>query len=246
MNQTTRLRPSRIFPPAEAASPLGLLGIGGELSTAWLLDAYRHGIFPWPFDDGQLAWWSPDPRAILEFDDLHVSRRLARTCRGGRFEATCDRDFAGVIEGCATAQDRGGQTWITPEMRGAYQRLHKQGHVHSVEVWHEGRLAGGLYGLAIAGLFSAESMFYRVTDASKVALVALVGHLRMRRFALLDIQQLTPHTERLGGREIPRPEYLARLAAALRADVTFGDRLETPAGWPLAASNRSGFDNRTG
>lgn len=232
MNQSTRLRPSRIFPPAEAASPIGLIGVGGELSTAWLLDAYCHGIFPWPFDDGQLAWWSPDPRAILELAELHVSRSLARTCRSGCFQATCDRDFAGVIGGCATAQDRGGHTWITPEMRRAYLQLHHQGHAHSVEVWHDGRLAGGVYGLAIAGLFAAESMFYRETEASKVALVALVGHLLMRQFTLLDIQQLTPHTQRLGARDISRRVYLSRLAAALDADVTFGDRLEAPEGWP--------------
>ncbi len=231
-NDTARLPASRIFPPAEAASPMGLIGVGGKLSTAWLLDAYRHGIFPWPFDDGQLAWWSPDPRAIFELNGFHVSRSLRRTCRNGRFQATCDRDFSGVMHGCATAQGRRGHTWITPDMRRAYGALHERGHAHSIEVWHEGQLAGGVYGLAIAGLFAAESMFYQVTDASKIALVALIGHLRARGYPLLDIQQLTPHTERLGAREITRREYLSRLAAALRADASFGNRLEAPAGWP--------------
>lgn len=230
--QATRLRPSRIFPPAESAPPMGLIGLGGELTTPWLLDAYRHGIFPWPLDDGRLAWWSPDPRAIFELDEFHISRSLAKTCRGGRLHATSDRNFAGVIDGCATAQNRRGHTWITRDMRRAYLKLHEQGHAHSVEVWHDGQLAGGVYGLAIAGLFAAESMFYQVTDASKVALVALVGHLRARGYALLDIQQLTPHTERLGAREIARREYLSRLALALNAAVSFGERLEAPVGWP--------------
>lgn len=231
MNDTTRLAPSRIFPPAETASPQGLIGVGGKLSTAWLLDAYRHGIFPWPFDDGQLAWWSPDPRAIFELNDFHVSRSLRRACRSGRFQTTCDRAFAAVMQGCATAQGRGDHTWITPEMHRAYGALHEQGHAHSVEVWHEGQLAGGVYGLAIAGMFAAESMFYHVTDASKIALVALIGHLRMRGYLLLDIQQLTPHTASLGAREISRREYLARLSLALRAEASFGDRLEVLAGW---------------
>ncbi|HQU42068.1 MAG TPA: leucyl/phenylalanyl-tRNA--protein transferase [Pirellulales bacterium] len=213
--QRARPRSSHIFPPADAASPDGLIGIGGELSTEWLLDAYRHGIFPWPFSDGQLAWWSPDPRAVIELDQFHVPRRLARTCR-------CDRDFEGVIDGCATAGDREHETWITPELREAYVRLHRQGHAHSVETWHEGRLVGGVYGVAIAGLFSAESMFYRVSEASKVALVRLVEHLGVRGYALVDIQQLTAHTLRFGAVEIPRRQYLKRLAAALELPVTFG------------------------
>lgn len=213
---------------------MGLIGVGGELSTAWLLDAYRHGIFPWPFDDGQLAWWSPDPRAIFELDELHISRSLARACRSGRFRATCNRDFAGVMQGCATAQDRRGHTWITPEMKRAYRLLHEQGHAHSVEIWCEERLAGGVYGLAIAGLFSAESMFYQVTDASKIALVVLMGHLQARGYRLLDIQQLTPHTARLGAREISRQEYLSRLSAALGMRVSFGRRLEAPDHWPFS------------
>ena len=142
------------------------------VDVEWLLDAYRHGIFPWPITDFEapLAWWSPDPRAVIEFDRFHVSRRLRRTCRSGKFKVTRDRDFAGVIRGCAMAPSRVGQTWLTPEMIDAYIRLHDRGHAHSVEVWHGGDLAGGVYGVGIGGLFSAESKFYRVRDASKVAL----------------------------------------------------------------------------
>jgi leucyl/phenylalanyl-tRNA---protein transferase len=222
------LPPSAIFPPAEAAAPEGLIGVGGELTSGWILDAYRHGIFPWPFADGDLAWWSPDPRAVIELEHFHVPRRLARIARSGRFEITCNRDFEGVIDGCATAGDRKHQTWITPAMRSAYVRLHREGHAHSIEAWHEGALAGGIYGLAMAGLFAAESMFYRVSEASKVALVHLVNHLRRRGYALLDIQQLTPHTNRFGAVEISRRDYLRRLAAALDLPVTFGGRLQGP------------------
>jgi leucyl/phenylalanyl-tRNA--protein transferase len=223
----TLLEPSRLFPPAETAPRSGLIGVGGKLTSEWILDAYRHGIFPWPFSDGELAWWSPDPRAILDPDSVHVPRRLARICRSGRFQITCNRDFEGVIDGCATSGDRQGQTWITPAMRRAYVRLHDEGHAHSVEAWHEGRLAGGVYGLAVAGLFAAESMFYRVSEASKVALIELIKHLRSRGFSLVDIQQLTPHTARFGAVEIPRRDYLRRLSTALDQSVTFGTKLES-------------------
>jgi len=203
----------------------GLIGFGGELSSAWLLDAYRHGIFPWPMSefDAPIPWWSPDPRAIIELDRFHVPRRLARTCRSGRFEVTRDRDFAGVIRGCATGPSRRGGTWLTPEMIEAYTRFHELGNAHSVEVWHRGKLAGGTYGVAIGGLFAAESKFHCVGDASKVALVHLVEHLRRRHYGVLDIQQLTPHTARFGAIEIARTDYLARLAELLQQPVTFED-----------------------
>lgn len=219
----TPLPPSRFFPPAEDADDDGLLGIGGRLEPEWILDAYRHGIFPWPLGGpvNVLAWWSLDPRAVIEWDKFHVSRRLARTIRSGRFEVTLDRDFAGVIEGCASEGPRRGATWITPEMMAAYKRLFTLGHAHSVEVWHEGLLAGGLYGLAINGLFAAESMFHCVRDASKVAVVRLVEHLVARGFRLLDIQQLTTATAPFGVVEIPRREYLRRLAKALEAPARF-------------------------
>ena len=218
--------PSEHFPPAENAAHEGLGGFGGELSPEWLLDAYRHGIFPWPITDldAPLAWWSPDPRAIIEFDRFHVSRRLQRTCRSGKFQVTRDRDFAGVIGSCAMVPSRRDQTWLTPEMIDAYVRLHELGHAHSVEIWHQNELAGGVYGVTIGGLFAAESKFFRVRDASKVALVHLVEHLRECGFSLLDIQQLSPHAARLGAVAIPRAEYLARLSAAVEQPVTFEGR----------------------
>jgi leucyl/phenylalanyl-tRNA--protein transferase len=224
------LPPSRFFPPPTATTPDGLVCIGGRLAPAWLLDAYSHGIFPWPmWDDEPLVWWSPDPRAIIELDGLHISRRLARTLRGGKFRATCDRDFAAVIRGCATAGERRSGTWLTPGMIRAYCRMHALGHAHSVEVWQDGILAGGTYGIAIGGLFAAESMFHLTRDASKVALAHLVAHLNARGFELLDIQQWTPHTGSLGAIEIPRLEYLRRLASAIAKPVTFGEQLEAPA-----------------
>lgn len=219
----TLLPPSEHFPPAEDADPEGLVGFGGELSPEWLLDAYRHGIFPWPITDfdAPLAWWSPDPRALIEFDGFHVSRRLRRTCRGAKFEVTRDTDFEAVIRGCAMAPGRMNQTWLTPAMIEAYSELHRLGYAHSVEVWHEHELAGGVYGVAVGGLFSAESKFYRVRDASKVALASLVAHLREQGYTLVDIQQLTPHTARLGATVIPRKKYLQRLAGAIDLPVTF-------------------------
>jgi len=211
----------RHFPsPARAERP-GLLLVGGQLSPDWLLDAYGHGIFPWPLYDGTLAWWSPDPRAVIEFDRFHVSRRLERTCRAGAFEITRDRAFDAVIEACGSVGDRCRGTWLTPPMLTAYKRLHRLGHAHSIEAWQDGELAGGVYGLALGGMYSAESMFYRRRDASKAALVALVRHLRERGYTLLDIQQLTPHTARLGASEIPRHEFLARVAEAVARNVAF-------------------------
>ncbi len=217
------LPPSKRFPPAEEADPEGLVGLGGELSPEWLLDAYRHGIFPWPITDFEapLAWWSPDPRAVIEFDRFHVPRRLRRTCRGAKFEVTRDVDFAGVIRGCAMSPGRLNQTWLTSEMIEAYIRLHALGYAHSVEVWFQHELAGGVYGVSIGGMFAAESKFFRVRDASKVALVHLVDHLRESGYSLVDIQQLTPHTIRFGAVGIPRAEYLRRLAEAVEMPVRF-------------------------
>ncbi len=213
------------FPAADSADDNGLVCIGGSLDPEWLLDAYQHGIFPWPLIPGlkRMQWWSPDPRAIFELDRFHVSRRLERTCRSGQFDVTIDRDFAGVIAGCGTADGRRGNTWITPELAASYRRMFELGHAHSVEVWDEAKLVGGTYGVAIGGLFAGESMFHRARDASKVALVHLVGRLRERGYRLFDIQQLTPHTESLGASEISRGEYLRRLAEAVELPVTFGE-----------------------
>lgn len=218
------------------AEPEGVVLFGGKLTPDWLLDAYAHGIFPWPIFDGTdiVVWWSPDPRAVFELEQFHVSRRLARTCRSGQFQVSCDRDFAGVITGCATAGDRQYNTWLTPKMIEAYTCLHELGHAHSIEVWCDGDLVGGTYGLAIGGLFAGESMFHRVRDASKVALVHLVHHLRERGYSLFDIQQCTAHTASLGAIDIPRDAYLRRLAEALPRQVNFGERLA-----PLPASDET-------
>lgn len=217
------LPPSRFFPPVEAIDAEGLIGFGGELTPEWLLDAYRHGIFPWPISDVEapVAWWSPDPRAIIDIQRFHVPRRLRRTCDSGRFTTTIDRDFAGVIRACATAPDRVNHTWLSGEMVEAYVRLHELGHSHSVEAWQGDELVGGVYGVSIGGLFAAESKFFRVRDASKVALVRLAEHIRGRGFSLLDIQQLTPHMARFGAFEISRAEYLLRLADALEQPASF-------------------------
>jgi leucyl/phenylalanyl-tRNA--protein transferase len=226
-----RLSRPKFFPIPTATTPEGLLCVGGRLTPDWLLDAYRHGIFPWPmWDDDPIAWWSPDPRAIIELNGLHVSRRLQRTMRSGKFVATCDRDFAGVIHACATAGDRANNTWLTPHMIEAYVAMHQLGHAHSVEVFQDGKLVGGTYGIAAGGLFAAESMSHHVRDASKVAVAHLLAHLRSRGFSLLDIQQWTPHTGRLGAVEISRVEYLRRVAAAVDQPITFGERLESRPG----------------
>jgi leucyl/phenylalanyl-tRNA--protein transferase len=201
------------------AREAGLVAVGGDLRPERLLRAYRRGVFPWYNDGDPVCWWSPDPRAIFELDGLHVSRRLRRTLRSPRFELSANRDFAGVIRGCA---DRPGEgTWITADMIAAYETLHRLGHAHSVEAWRDGQLAGGIYGVVVGGLFAGESMFTRVRDASKVALAYLVDRLRQRGFTLFDIQFLTEHTARLGAVEIPRVEYVRRLRLALRRPVTF-------------------------
>ena len=209
----------RFFLDPERADAEGLVAIGGDLHPSRLLDAYRRGVFPWFDEDSPILWWSPDPRAIFEMDGLHVSRRLARTVRSERFTVTFDRAFGEVIRGCADRPNDG--VWITADMIDAYTRLHELGHAHSIEVWHEGRLAGGLYGVAIGGLFAGESMFTRVRDASKVALVHLMEHLRPRGFQLFDVQFLNEHTASLGAVEIPRREYLARLRKAIACDARF-------------------------
>lgn len=209
----TRQARSR-FPDPRAAPGDAPLAWGGDLEPATLLDAYAHGIFPWPTSDGTVYWWSPDPRAVLPLDGLHISRSLARTLRSGRLRCTLDQAFAAVVAGCA---DRPGEgTWITAGMAIAYEELHALGHAHSVEVWDAGRtLVGGLYGVALGGAFMGESMFHRVPDASKVALVHLADRLRRAGFALLDAQVPTPHLERLGARSVRRSEYLRRLEAAM-------------------------------
>jgi leucyl/phenylalanyl-tRNA--protein transferase len=203
----------------ELADEFGLVAVGGDLGPARLLDAYRHGVFPWYDEQTPILWWSPDPRAVFELDRVHVPRRLLRTVRSGRFTVTVNRDFAAVIRACAVRPVEG--TWITAEMIEAYEDLHRLGYAHSIEAWHGDVLAGGVYGVAVAGFFAGESMFTRLRDGSKVALVALVERLRQRGFTLFDTQFVTEHTKRLGAVEISRAEYLARLREALARDVTF-------------------------
>jgi leucyl/phenylalanyl-tRNA--protein transferase len=217
---------SAFFPSPALAGDDGLVLVGGKLSVPWLLDAYRHGIFPWPhYVPHPVLWWSPNPRAILPLDGFHASRRLRRRLRAGAFTATCDQAFREVMLGCARGKGRRGGTWLFPSMIEAYVELHRRGHAHSVEIWSDGQLVGGVYGVAIGGLFAAESMFHRVTDASKAALAHLVSHLNARGYLLLDIQQWTPHTGSLGAVEISRNEYLRRLAVAAEAPVSFGAAL---------------------
>jgi leucyl/phenylalanyl-tRNA--protein transferase len=206
------LGPDDPFPPVEEAleEPNGLLCAGADLSPARLLDAYRRGIFPWYSRGEPLLWWSPDPRMVLHCHELKVSRSLGKSVRNKGYEVRIDTSFAEVLKGCAT---RAEGTWLGPDMRAAYLALHRAGHAHSFETWLEGKLVGGLYGVAIGRMFYGESMFSRATDASKVALVALVRELNARGFPLIDCQMNTPLLASLGAREIPRSDFLRALSA---------------------------------
>lgn len=215
------LGPQLWFPPAELAEAEGVLAIGGDLSVPRLLLAYRSGLFPWYEPGGPILWWSPDPRSVLFPDEFHVSRRLARTLRSGRFETRRNTAFDQVIRGCAEVFRPGEEgTWITPEMQRAYIRLHQLGYAHSIETWLDGRLVGGVYGLRVGRTFCGESMFHLVSDASKVALAALVEWMRHDGMTLLDTQVANDHVRSLGAREIPRSQYLALLHQGLAGDET--------------------------
>lgn len=176
-------------------------------------------------DDGEIRWYSPDPRGVIPLDTFHLPSRLARVIRGGKFRVEIDRDFKGVIRGCAETDrdDDDPGTWINDEILESYLELHRLGLAHSVEAWQDDRLVGGLYGVALGGAFFGESMFHRVTDASKVALAALVERLRSRGFKLLDVQWVTPHLEQFGAIEISRKKYLKLLSEALSVDPSFDD-----------------------
>ncbi len=210
------------FPPVDRASPEGLLAVGGDLRPERLLEAYRHGIFPWYNDDQPILWWSPDPRAVLFPEKLHVPRTLHRTMRRGLFTVTLDTCFRQVMQQCAGPRPQypEGGTWITADMLDAYTHLHELGYAHSVETWQEGRLVGGLYGVAIGGAFFAESMFTRIDDASKVALVTLFRQLEAWGFRVIDCQQSSPHVKRFGAEEISRRNFITFLTEA----VTLPDR----------------------
>jgi leucyl/phenylalanyl-tRNA---protein transferase len=204
------------FPSPACATREGVVAVGGDLSVARLVRAYRSGIFPWPIDDYPLVWFSPDPRLVLFPEQLKVPKSLARIIRSGRFQVTFNRDFRAVIEQCRAAR-RPGQpgTWILPEMVEAYCRLNAAGHARSVEVWQEGALVGGLYGVVVGRCFTGESMFSAVSNASKVALVALVERLQAEGCTLIDCQVHTPHLAAFGALEVPRKRFLELLRACL-------------------------------
>jgi leucyl/phenylalanyl-tRNA--protein transferase len=205
------LEPADPFPPVRRAlkDPNGLLAAGGDLSVERLLEAYRRGVFPWYSAGQPPLWWSPDPRMVLYCDQLNVGRSLAKSLRNKGYELRIDTAFSEVLEGCAWRPEG---TWLGADMKKAYLRLHREGYAHCFETWRDGELVGGLYGVALGRMFYGESMFSRATDASKVALVRLVEHLREKNFPLIDCQVHTPLLESLGARESPRSEFLRALA----------------------------------
>lgn len=204
------------FPPVEYAEADGLLAVDGDLSPERLLLAYQSGIFPWYNEEDPILWWSPNPRMVLYPSELKVSKSMAQVLRGNRFSITVDTAFGQVIAACAGAL-RDGQpgTWIVPEMIEAYSMLHQMGHAHSVEVWRQGLLVGGLYGLGMGKVFCGESMFSLESNASKAGFITLVQWLQQQGYHFIDCQTHTPHLESLGARQIPREEFLKELALAL-------------------------------
>lgn len=210
-------RDSLTFPPLNKAlhEPNGLLAAGGDLRPERLLQAYRHGCFPW-FQDGQpILWWSPDPRTVLFPQEIHLSRSLSKCLRQQRYSVTFDQSFAQVIQACAAPRAYADGTWITTPMQHAYLELHRQGVAHSVEVWRDAELVGGLYGLAIGQLFFGESMFSRADNASKVGFATLVSHLQQWGFVLIDCQMPTEHLHSFGARAISRQDFAGYLQAHL-------------------------------
>lgn len=200
------------FPPVHLARGDGLLAMGGDLSQKRLLLAYRMGIFPWFSESEPILWWSPDPRLVLFPGELTTSRRLQRTIRQSRFQVTMDRAFESVIRACAGMPRKNSKgTWIVDEMIEAYCRLHESGYAHSVEAWYQGKLAGGVYGIALGLVFFGESMFTRISNASKVAFVKLVEYLGAQGFYMIDCQMTTSHLLHFGAREVPRSFFLKKL-----------------------------------
>lgn len=221
------------FPPVHLATREGLLAVGGDLSEKRLLLAYRMGIFPWYSENEPILWWSPDPRLVLYPGEVKLSSSLKKTIRKTIFEVTADQAFEAVVTGCARVRTENGEgTWIGEDMIAAYCRLHQGGYAHSVEAWHGGRLAGGLYGVSLGGCFFGESMFTLVSNASKVAFAALVSHLSRHSFDLVDCQVSTSHLVRFGAREVPRKTFLGRLAKSLKKPTLRGK-------WELALRARA-------
>jgi leucyl/phenylalanyl-tRNA--protein transferase len=208
------------FRDAAPGDEHGLVGVGADLAPATLVDAYRRGVFPWPHDSiDAVPWFCPPLRGILPLDRLRVSRSLARTLRRSGYETTVDESFEAVVEGCCEPRAGEDGTWISPELAGAYGVLHRLGHAHSLEVWDGERLAGGIYGVLVGGVFCGESMFHRATDASKVALADVVARLVEAGAGLLEVQHQTPHLRSLGAIEIERALYLGLLAELRDDDV---------------------------
>ena len=219
------------FPPLDTAlrEPNGLLAVGGDLSPQRLLEAYRQGIFPWYSEGDPLLWWSPDPRMVLFPPELKVSRSLAKTLRNKDYEVRFDSAFAQVVAGCAGPRRGASGTWILDEMQAAYEHLHALGYAHSAETWIDGKLAGGLYGVAIGRMFYGESMFSLGRDASKIAFVHLVRALEQTGFGMIDCQMHTGHLASFGAREIPRAEFAARLSELIHCEPQPGSwRLGLP------------------
>ncbi|MDL2207856.1 leucyl/phenylalanyl-tRNA--protein transferase [Desulfovibrio sp. OttesenSCG-928-F20] len=211
------------FPDPFEAEPDGLLAIGGSLSPHRLVAAYCAGIFPWYHDDSPPLWWTPDPRCILLPEEFHLPRSLARTLKKGLFNFSFDKAFEDVIRACAGPRGDYDGTWLVPEMIEAYITLHKLGLAHSVEAWRDGRLVGGLYGLALGGAFFGESMFFKEPDASKAAFAHLMDALTQKAFTLVDCQQVTANMLRFGARAVSRAEFMERLAAALELPLRRGN-----------------------
>lgn len=208
--------PNWVFPPPSSADEHGIVGVGADLLPETMLAAYSQGIFPMPLKkNGAVAWWSPDPRAIMPVDDVHVSRSLKRSMRS--FDITIDTAFTEVLDACA--DPKRSQGWIDGQMKAAYLRLHEAGFAHSVDVRDaDGALVGGLFGIGFGRFFAGESMYHHRSDASKAALVATCAYLRAAGVTLFDVQWLTPHLESMGAVEVPRTEYLRRLSEAVSAD----------------------------
>ena len=206
------------FPPVERAlrDPDGLLAASLDLTPERILDAYRHGIFPWYSEGQPVLWWSPDPRMVLVPGEIRITRSLAKVLRNRPYEVRCDSAFEAVMRACAAPRDGQPGTWISEEMISAYSALHQMGYAHSVETWVEGTLAGGLYGMAIGRMFYGESMFSIERDGSKIALVHLARYLETQGFALIDCQMNTAHLASMGGREITRREFCGVLSESTR------------------------------
>jgi leucyl/phenylalanyl-tRNA--protein transferase len=209
------------FPDVEEATVEGLVAVGGDLSPQRLILSYRQGIFPWYSKDQPVLWWSPDPRGIIPLNKLHIGATLQKILKRKTYEIKFNTAFENVMRSCAVTHSDGESGWITEEMILAYKKLHDLGFAHSVEYWKNGKLAGGLYGIAIGGLFAGESMFYKEPNASKLALIALVERMKVRGFTLLDCQMVTEATKRFGAIEISRKEYLRHLGKALSEPCKF-------------------------